>query len=149
MSSRELAPFCGLHKVGGWATQETTSSAPGDIQDWEEMDDDDVPGLSFSQDTFSSSQNSSVGVSQQFNGSAKKRSYEDEVENDMDAFFEEANAADADADAGACLDISRPIARIKGSAPRKSAQTNVVRIFGTDDFEEAAFLAPIDGMEVD
>lgn len=145
-STRELAPFCGLHKVGGWAAQEVTSSAPADMRAWDDADEEDMPGLSFSQHTFSSSQNSITGLSQQLIGSAKKRSYEEDVEDDMDAFFDEADAIDAAAGHG---DTSRPIARMKGSASRKSVQNNVVRILDADDFEEAAFLAPMDGMEVD
>lgn len=147
-SSRELTPFCGLHKVGGWAAQEVSSSAPAYMREWEDFDEDDVPGLSFSQRTFSSSQNSLVDLSQQLGGSAKKRSYEDDVEDDMDAFFDEADAAEAAART-ISRDIIRPIARMKGSAPEKTTENNNVRIFDTDDFEEAAFLAPINGMEVD
>lgn len=63
----------------------------------------------------------------------------------MDAFFDEADAADAAEHHG----MSRPIARMKGSGPKKIAQNNGVRIFNSDDFEEAAFLAPMDGMQVD
>ncbi|CZT20061.1 uncharacterized protein RCC_05918 [Ramularia collo-cygni] len=142
-NTRELAPFCVLHKVGGWAAQEVTSSAPAEWDD--DGEEEDMPGLSFSQYTPSSSNNSFVGVSQQSIGSAKKRSYEDDVEDDMDAFFDQVAAGDA----AAHRDIARPIARLKGSSPTKTAQNSVVRILDVDDFEEAAFLAPIEGMEVD
>lgn len=144
-STRELAPFCGLHKIGGWAAQEVTSSAPAHMYGWNKENEEDMPGLSFSQHTFSSSQDSCYGSSQQFVGSAKKRSYEDDVEDDMDAFFDEADAADA----AEYHDTNRPIARMKGTGPKKNTRNSVVRILDTDDFEEAAFLAPLDGMETD
>lgn len=144
-TTRELAPFCGLHKIGGWAEQEISSSAPADVRAWVDADEEDMPSLSFSQHTISSSQSSLLGSSQQPGGSAKKRSYEDDVEDDMDAFFDEADAMDA----ATYRDTQRPIARMKGSAPSKVAQHSAVRILDADDFEEAAFLAPMDGMEVD
>ncbi|KAK5166629.1 uncharacterized protein LTR77_008173 [Saxophila tyrrhenica] len=121
-STRELTPFCGLHKTGGWAAQELpTSSAPAAMQ----TDDEGLPGLMGSQTAPS-----------------RKRGYEEEAEEEMDAFFDEVEVAEAMEQQA--LPAGRPMANLKGTA-----SGGAVRIVGGDDFEEAGFLAPLDGMEVD
>ncbi|PPJ57040.1 hypothetical protein CBER1_00577 [Cercospora berteroae] len=133
-SSNELMPFCGLHKTGGLSSQPISSAPPA-----LDRRADDMPDLVRSPSTIASSQNSFCGTSSQ-DASSKKRSYEDEVESDMDAFFDEGESGD---DAG--LDgatNTRPLARMK-SSPRKSLVTGVQIVDG-DDFEEATFLVPMD-----
>jgi hypothetical protein len=137
---RELIPFCGLHKTGGWAAQEVPpSSAPAVMMRNEsEMD---VPGLSFSQSTFVSTQENFTSTG----SGSRKRSYEEEAEEEMDAFFDEVEAEEGFEELTSRDE--RPIARMKGrSAKAKVEVGGPVRVFGENDFEEADFLAP---MEVD
>ncbi|KAF2168199.1 hypothetical protein M409DRAFT_21643 [Zasmidium cellare ATCC 36951] len=139
MRSNELQPFCGLHKIGGWAAQETPfSSAPPAMRGQQE-EDDDMPGLSTSQHTLHSTQSSFASAVD-----SKKRTfedgYEDDAEDAMDAFFDEAEDVTT---IPAKPAQSRPMARMKPTA-RKAAPINAVRIFGEDDFEEATFLVPME-----
>ncbi|KAI0385139.1 ribonucleotide reductase inhibitor-domain-containing protein [Hypomontagnella monticulosa] len=87
---RELLPFCGLHKVGGLATQPETSAPsfpPASFQpllsvngmplDDNMTDDDDVPGLTSSQETVESTDSGAAYSPPK----TRKRSYtEDEEE---------------------------------------------------------------------
>ncbi|KAK4504872.1 hypothetical protein PRZ48_002835 [Zasmidium cellare] len=139
MRSNELQPFCGLHKIGGWAAQETPLSSAPPLMRGQLEEDDDMPGLSTSQNTIFSTQNSFAA-----SVDSKKRTfedgYEDDAEDAMDAFFDEAD----DATTMPTQPIqSRPIARMKTTA-RKAAPVNTVRVFGEDDFEEATFLVPME-----
>ncbi len=136
-STRELTPFCGLHKTGGWSAQ-PPSSAPAVMQE----DDEGVPGLMWSQSAPSSTQNSVTSMSSTPSAPSKKRGYDEDVEEEMDAYFDKAEAAESFSQQA--LPSTRPLAKMKGTTNHQSA----VRIFGTDDFEEAGFLVP-DGMEVD
>lgn len=130
MSSRELVPFCGLHKTGG--IEVPASSAPAAMQhDYNE----DMPELYMSQST-TSTQHAFYGSSSQ-PASNKKRGYEDEAEDDMDSFFHEGDAISEE------LDAMRPTARIKSSSTRKPGSDHL-HIVGDDDFEEAPFLVPMD-----
>jgi len=144
-SSRELAPFCGLHKVGGWAQQQSPfnpppSSAPaasrtGDADGYEAM-----PALSMSQSTIPSTQ-SSFPLQQQ-PPKTNKRSYEDEIEDELDAYFSEVEEEDHET-----LIAKRAIAQPRSRMQKAPAGNGQVSIVGEDgDFEEATFLAP---MEVD
>ncbi|SMR46725.1 unnamed protein product [Zymoseptoria tritici ST99CH_1E4] len=127
---RELTPFCGLHKVGGWGVQD----------DDDEEEEEDVPGLCGSQGTLFSSQGSFRGLDvKETGGNVRKRGYEEEVEEQMDAFFAEEMTETRE---------ERPIARMK-SGRKVGGGGGVVRIVNEDDFEEASFLAPVEGMEVD
>ena len=139
MQTRELTPFCGLHKIGGLAEQEMPSSAPA-IMRTDEEDDYDMPALSTSQGSFMSTQHSFAGQPPAYTES-KKRSYEDEAEEDMDAFFDQQE--DDDMAMAQQSASARPIARLKGTT-QKVPQQHGVRIFGSDDFEEAPFLMPMD-----
>lgn len=73
---------------------------------------------------------------------SKKRSYDDEAEEDMDAYFDELRAEDQMAPVE-----GRRIARLKGS-PQKQAIGDIGVYNSTGgvegDFEEATFLAPMD-----
>lgn len=80
--SNELVPMCGLHKIGGYASQPPTSSV--------------VPSLVYSQSTLASS-DLSMPVTP---ANTLKRSHDDEVEDELDAFFEEQKDKDSDEEAG-------------------------------------------------
>ncbi|KXT06589.1 hypothetical protein AC578_8561 [Pseudocercospora eumusae] len=134
MPRQELQPFCGLHKTGGWAVQEMpSSSAPAAMQQHETYENEARPSLSMSQSTLSSTQSSFMSTSSSL--STKKRRYEDEAENDMDAFFDESEDAEA----------QEPDAARMKSRTRKNNGSNWVQIMnGNGDFEEAAFLMPME-----
>lgn len=74
--------------------------------------------------------------------SVNKRSYDDEAEDDMDAYFDEVAAEEQIAPVE-----SRPIAKLKRS-PRKGAMGTCSRPIFTSviegDFEDAPFLAPME-----
>ncbi|KAF2726344.1 hypothetical protein K431DRAFT_280373 [Polychaeton citri CBS 116435] len=161
--SRELQPFCGLHKIGGWADQEDvyapTSSAPTILQSARGGRDSwDVPRLTMSQSTLGSSQES-------FTSSAylpaslvsnKKRTYEEETEEDIDAIFDAMDASDLDedpvnADSDSSLhlaDTLRLIAKPRRNAKAHSSTSSTAMASDKIDFEEAPFLQPLDGMDV-
>ncbi|TKA26669.1 hypothetical protein B0A50_04777 [Salinomyces thailandicus] len=135
-AGRELMPFCGLHKTGGLAS----SAPPERVDEWEEG----MPGLGWSQDTYTSTQESTsagtpgigteivVGMAggRGVGGAGTKRGFEEEMEEEMDAFFEEVGEEEAVAVA------HRKFARPRGG--RKNGEGE------GGDFEDAAFLAPMD-----
>ena len=136
-------PLCGLHKTGGWAAQEVpSSSAPAVMRGSGRYGESEmeVPGLSMSQDTLGSTQgsfaSSKAGV-----GASRKRTYEEETEDEIDAFFDEIETEEVDE--RQMGQVERPIARMK-RASGKARVGGPVRVVGEDDFEEAAFLAPMD-----
>lgn len=142
-NSRELAPFCGLHKVGGFSAQDflaPPSSAPSALQSENEVANS-MPGLSMSQSSFESTQENLPSFAA-FKPS-NKRSYDDVAEDDMDAFFDEVETEEQTAPVE-----TRRIARLK-NPPRKQVAGRAA-VFGSaaaaieGDFEEAAFLAPME-----
>lgn len=136
-------PFCGLHKTGGWGAQENPPSSAPAMMENDFEDYDELPDLSFSQATLNSTQNSFMSANGAQEGSSKKRSYDEEIEEGLDAFF---NDVDEDSVAQYSREVSkRPIAKMKGS---KKAEQGAPSSVG-NDFEEAAFLSPLDGMDVD
>ncbi|KAI5367572.1 putative ribonucleotide reductase inhibitor [Septoria linicola] len=137
--SRELMPFCGLHKVGGLGQQAPISSAPAAMRSRSPYEEDDMPMLSMSQRTITSSQNSFDQWPTQ-TLSTRKRGYEDEADDDMDAFFEEEDFAAALDEVE--RDATRPVAPMKCSA--RKLLNGAVRIIDPDDFEEANFLVPME-----
>ena len=146
-SPRKLTPFCGLHKTGGWAAQDAPpSTAPAAMQRDDGSDDEAVPGLSMSQSTLPATQTSFLSFTSKQSRTTKKRGYEEEIEDDLDAYFDEVE--DLKSAEQLSSHSERPFARMKGSG-MKAASEGPVRIVGEDDFEEAAFLAPLDGMDVD
>jgi hypothetical protein len=85
---------------------------------------------------------STVPLSFSTSKTANKRSYDDDAEDDVDAYFDEAEAEEQNVPIEA-----RRIAKLKNS-PRKQASGRVA-IFDSavgveGDFEEAAFLAPME-----
>lgn len=140
--TEELMPFCGLHKTGGLDRQAPPpSSAPAAMQIEEETDDqeDQVPRLSMSQQTLPSTGGSFASfLSPSRQGSTKKRSYDEEIEDDMDALFDELDAAEMH-DAG-----PRRIAKPKRNLRRAVTVGGEVGMLNPDDFDEAEFLAPMD-----
>ena len=143
---RELQPFCGLHKTGGWAAQELPpSSAPAAMQTAEE-DEDDLPGLTMSQSTVPSSQGSFASPAPAISGASRKRTYEDEIEEEMDAFFDDPEIVESVTPN--MPRTARPMAKAKAPL-RKVATVGVPGVVGVDDFDDAAFLVPRDSMGMD
>ena len=138
MAGKELTPFCGLHKTGGWGAQEPSSSAPADLGD-----EDEMPDLTMSQYTLPSTQGSFGANEKAFRSNRRKRTYEEEVEDDLDAFFDDLG------DGAGELRVERPIARMKVQGRKGGdavVQAAPARGF---DFEDAVFLVPQEGMDVD
>lgn len=111
----ELVPFCGVHRIGGYAVQ------PAKDDDIEDEDEDEMPGLTSSQETVESVD---------FENS-RKRSYEEEEEEQEGL---EILGARVVAGNGGNRIIAIPKGRRKGVAG--GGQENVT----VNDFEEAAFL---------
>jgi hypothetical protein len=140
--SQELAPFCGLHKTGGWAMQQLpTSSAPAIVMGSYEEEYERMPDLSFSQETLASSQRSSWLLVEE--PPSRKRTYEDEVEDDMDALFEGMHSQDEVLTHSSVL--PRLIATPRTS--RKPALSGQAAMMTSGDFDEASFLTPMEVME--
>ncbi|WPH03460.1 Hypothetical protein R9X50_00634000 [Acrodontium crateriforme] len=140
--ARELTPFCGLHKVGGMAEQPEylvpPSSAPAAFSTDDFDDALQMPAFSLSQDTIYSTQDSFMSTSSQM--TSKKRAYEDEIEDDLDAYFNTVEAIEQ---------ADRPIAKPRAMLHKPTTLDRFVFASGPDDFEEAAFLAPVEGMDLD
>lgn len=135
--TKELMPFCGLHKTGGWGAQEVPSSyAPATMGGT-----DDLPGLNVSQSTLSSTSGSFAINETARAANNRKRTYEEEVEEDLDAYFDDIDAEPAGAP------TQRPIAKMKQQSRNGGQDAGVRR--SVNDFEDAVFLAPQDGMDVD
>ncbi|KAI7649465.1 hypothetical protein KC318_g17163, partial [Hortaea werneckii] len=142
--ARELMPFCGLHKVGGLGV----SSSFGGAQVDEEDEEEDVPGLTWSQETVGSSQGSLMGPGlgmgdgyARLQTESKKRTYDEEMEEEMDAYFE--GGAGEATEMGQVGVAGRKIAKPRGAVGRKGGNANASG--GAEgDFEEASFLAPMD-----
>jgi hypothetical protein len=100
----------------------------------------EVPGLSMSQDTLLSMQGS-FASSRTGEGVSRKRTYEEETEDEIDAFFNDIEAEEVEE--RQMVQGERRIARMKRTSD-KPRMGGPVRIVGEDDFEEAAFLAPMD-----
>lgn len=147
-SQRELVPMCGLHKTGGFASQLVTSSAPaamyseedGSDSDWDE-NEDDLPGLSHSQSTLQSTFDTSKSGPSISN---KKRGYEEEMEENLDVYFNDDTAMDSPGPDA--FPRTRPLAKMK--LPYRGETRGRGAAGGGNDFDEASFLAP-DGMDVD
>ncbi|PNS21626.1 S-phase delaying protein 1 [Sphaceloma murrayae] len=129
--SRELMPFCGLHSVGGMGRE-----GP------------EVPDLTYSQ----GSGVSGLGMGwegQEGLGGSRKRGleldYEDEVEREMDEFFD-GEMGDLEAESGGRMAVGRKIATMRGR--RIDHGSGLVGVRVVDDFDDGdvGFLQP---MEVD
>lgn len=135
----ELAPFCGLHKIGGISSQPTSSA----------------PGLSYTQSTIASS----MSTPQTPQTNTRKRSYADDMEAELDSFFDDeqdqndsmldnttspkpmyplshSSMPDLSAKAGIVSPQSRPKARMKTRSPHK-----LLHDFSDED---VGFLQPMD-----
>lgn len=139
-------PFCGLHKTGGWAAQEMPPSSAPAVMQADEEDEDVLPGLTTSQSTIPSTQGNFVSTTSSASGSSRKRTHEEEIEDDLDAYFD-VDVATEPAAASMPGGV-RPMARMKPSL-RKAGTDGMVRVVREDDFDEAAFLVPPDGMDMD
>ena len=97
-----------------------------------------MPGLSVSQSSLAST----VPLHFSIPKIANKRSYDDDAEDDVDAYFDEVEAEEQNVPAEALR-----IAKLKNS-PRKQVSGRVAvfnPVIGVEsDFEEAAFLAPME-----
>ena len=117
------------------------SSAPA-VMEYADNDGDGMPGMTVSQGTLSSTQGSFRQNESAYAANSRKRTYEEEVEDDLDAYFD-------DIDAEPILPpTQRPIARMKQPG-KKVVQNVAAQVASRDDFEDAIFLALEDGMEVD
>ncbi|KAK3068105.1 hypothetical protein LTR53_014583 [Teratosphaeriaceae sp. CCFEE 6253] len=143
-SSRELTPFCGLHKVGGLASQPQSyippSTAPATLSRATLDGDDGVPDLSASQQTLPSTQGSLVPFASVTSSTKKKRSFEEEIEDDMDAFFVNVDMTEPVA-------AGRRIARPKGSRQMVAMAGRTIAVSDGEDFEDADFLSLMDEAE--
>ncbi|THV94020.1 hypothetical protein D6D15_05635 [Aureobasidium pullulans] len=103
----ELTPFCGLHKIGGFSSQPTSSA----------------PGLSYTQ----SSMASSIDMPQTPKTNTRKRSYADEIDEDLDTFFDnndEQEQNDSMLDDTLSPKTKYPLSH--SSMPKLSAQNGIV-----------------------
>lgn len=126
-----------------------SSSAPAVMQhDDFGKEEEDVPTLTWSQTTISSTQN---GFATPVPAS-KKRSYEADIEDGLDAFFNDYDFDNAIAPTPTTTPQLRPIARFKTSR-RRAVDDGVVRVVGGDGFDfdsgDAAFLVPDEVMDTD
>lgn len=140
MRSNELQPFCGLHKIGGWAAQDIPPSSAPPIMHVEQDEDEVIPELTASQNTILSTQ-SSFGSAVDSKKRTLEDGYEDDAEHAMDDFFDETDAGIVTIPMQSTQ--PRPLAKMKASA-RKATPSHHVRVFGEDDFEEANFLVPME-----
>jgi hypothetical protein len=143
----ELAPFCGLHKTGGFSSQ-PTSSYPSS-----------TPGLSSSQSTVASC----INTPQTPQTRTRKRSYADEMDDDLDKVFSQDDEAEQMEDAvssklgyplshssmsklGAQTSIvqpqNRPKVRMKARSPKKIGSDGKWQFDFAD--EDVDFLQPMD-----
>jgi len=126
MRSTELQPFCGLHTIGGIASQQSRNNAF-------------PPALTYSQETLPSSGSSFGSMTATANAlaSTKKRSYNEDIEDELDAFFDEEEGKDL------MMQTTRPIARPRGRG--KVTSTEMIQTVNGDfDDEDAAFLQPME-----
>ncbi|KAI5255203.1 hypothetical protein E4T42_01988 [Aureobasidium subglaciale] len=102
----ELAPFCGLHKIGGFNSQPTSSA----------------PSLSYTQSTMASS----IDMPQTPKTNTLKRSYADEIEEDLDNYFDDEQQQQNDS---MLDDLSSPKTKYPlghSSMPNLNAQNSIV-----------------------
>ncbi|KAH0145307.1 hypothetical protein KCU67_g12688, partial [Aureobasidium melanogenum] len=135
----ELTPFCGLHKIGGFSSQPTSSA----------------PSLSYTQSTMASS----VDMPQTPKTNTRKRSYADDMEAELDSFFDdEAEQNDSMLDDTASAKPKYPLSH--SSMPNLSAESSIVspqsrpkarmktrsphKILNDFSDEDVAFLQPMD-----
>ena len=143
-NSRELAPFCGLHKIGGLSSQGSfdapPSSAPPAFPTGRDLNSS-MPGFSMSQNTVPSTQGSLT--SNAAHELSNKRSYEEDMEEDLDAYFDEVEAEEQMAPVEA-----RRIAKLKNSSQKQA--NGGIDVYGSvgvavvGDFGEAPFLTPME-----
>ncbi|KAK8204357.1 hypothetical protein M8818_005086 [Zalaria obscura] len=131
--ARELAPFCGLHKIGGLATAPASSPYASS--------QDSVPGLSWSQASVASMASvATIPTSWPAPDNQKKRSYDDEIEEELDAYFER---EDAVLGAPTSRPIAQPRGRAKGLVSMNGAEP-VSTVPGDFDDGDVGFLQPMD-----
>lgn len=155
----ELAPFCGLHKIGGFASQpDTYFSIPSS-----------APSLTTSQSTLQSSPAPVLTPLHSTNPSnLRKRSYDEEIEDQLDAIFDEEDRAERELAAAAASpkstypvshssmpDLNRITSSFlkPGSRPKARMKTRAspvapefLRSNSDQDFDDAdvTFLQPMD-----
>ncbi|KAK1065746.1 hypothetical protein LTR33_011756 [Friedmanniomyces endolithicus] len=143
-NSRDLMPFCGLHKTGGLAYQPQAymplSSAPAAAGVRQAYGTAFTPGLTSSQQTIASTQSSFASLVSPGGVPSKKRTFEEEMEDDLDVYFDEIDAVDS---AMAVRVIAKPKASLRRAATDEHMQAP-----DGQDFDDAVFLAPIELDEV-
>ena len=123
------------------------SSAPAAMQR-EEDEGVLLPSLTMSQDTIASTRGSFVPITPAASRSSRKRTYEEEIEEDLDAYFDDDEWEEPEAVTTNDMRAVRPMARMKASL-QKAVTDGGVSVVRGDDFDEAAFLVPPDGMDTD
>lgn len=139
-SSRELLPFCGIHRIGGMATQ------PG-LEDAPELDDG-VPSLTSSQETVASTQSQP-----DCDRSSRKRFFdEDDPEQPVRVWQDRDDWLDGEVSPRSLAPVGWGNAR-KVAVPRRSRRKGATvdtaweqENMAVDDFEDAEFL---DYLEMD
>jgi hypothetical protein len=142
-NSRELAPFCGLHKIGGLSNQTSFTAPPSSAPPAFHIRRDSngsMPGLSMSQSTLPFTQDSVM--SNVAPALSNKRSYEEDIEDDLDAYFDEVEAQEHMAPAEGRRFATLKTSRRKQMNGGVGVYTSTIGI--AEDFEEAPFLAPLD-----
>jgi len=126
MRPNELQPFCGLHTIGGISSQQSQNDAF-------------PPALTYSQNTLQSSGSSFSSMTSTADAlaSTKKRSYNEDIEDELDAFFDEEEEKDM------MMQTTRPMARPRGRG--KATSTDMIQTLNGDfDDDDAAFLQPME-----
>ncbi|KAJ9625865.1 hypothetical protein H2203_004629 [Taxawa tesnikishii (nom. ined.)] len=133
--SRELAPFCGLHEIGGLAAQPPSSL--------------ETPGLTFSQDSLiSTTSTNSAPISTAPPINNKKRNYDEEIEEELDSYFANPNQPASNPSSRPASPFSRLIAKPRTNRTRAAAHLQVPMIAESSpgDFDDAdvGFLQPME-----
>ncbi|CRK19310.1 hypothetical protein BN1723_002524, partial [Verticillium longisporum] len=148
-AQRELLPFCGIHNIGGLASQPVDCIDDDGEDDSDVPDIDDVPGLTSSQES----------VESVVSASSRKRIYDDDEEEAATDSLQvpySGKSAWADGDVSprslspAGWANARPMAMPRRLGQRKAATTTMTtssRQENFRDFEEADFLVE-EGMDM-
>lgn len=130
--SRELMPYCAIHSTGGIDVQSQSGSGLT------------PPALTYSQGTAGTASSfGSASSSAASSMNSRKRTYDDDAEDDMDAYFDDQEDGAVGVNPGSAQSFNRPMARAKGKT--KSTSTTPSNVRGIDfDEEDAAFLQPMD-----
>ena len=142
--TKELVPFCGLHKTGDWAMQsQPPSTAPAAMPPGMNREST-LPSMTSSLNTLLSSQDSLATPNSARTAGSLKRTYDEEVEEDLDAVFFKLDAEPKDTDRA-----TRPMAKLKKSPlePATAPTSTSPVVLTRGDFEDADFLECPESMD--